>query len=121
MKNQKHRLIPPLARFSTMNRLETRYANFLELRKRAGEILDYRFEPMRLILRHAVPNRAKGMTYTPDFLVVFPDRMELHEIKGWWREDSRVKIKAAAELFEYFKFVGVTMDKKTKGWNYEEF
>ena len=120
MERPRRGLIPPLARLSTMNRLETRYANFLELRKRADEILEYRFEPMRLILRHAIPGRAKGMTYTPDFLVVFPDRMELHEIKGWWREDSRVKIKAASEQFEWFKFVGVTAGKQSE-WEYEEF
>lgn len=120
MEKQKRRWIPPLPRLSRMNRLESQYADHLELRKKAGEILEYRFEPMRLVLRHAVPGRAKGMTYTPDFLVVFPDRMELHEIKGYWREDSRVKIKASAEMFEWFKFVGVTMDK-TSGWKYEDF
>lgn len=120
MEKERRTLIPPLAKVSRMNRLESQYANYLELRKKAGEILDYRFEPMRLVLRHAVPGRAKGMTYTPDFLVVFQDRFEVHEIKGYWREDSRVKIKAAAELFEWFKFVGVTMDK-ISGWKYEEF
>ena len=113
MKNQKHRLIPPLTRFSTMNRLETRYADFLELRKRAGEILDYRFEPMRLILSHNVPGKRNAVTYLPDFLVIYADHMEFVEIKakrGKWtsmKDDARAKLNIASETFSWFKFTAL--------------
>lgn len=97
-----------------MNRTEEQYANYLELLKRAGEIRDYMFEPMKL-------NLAKRTTYTPDFMVVSSDdTIELHEVKGFWRDDARVKIKVAAERFKMFAFIAM---KKGKGgkWVREEF
>ena len=33
--------------------------------------------------------------------------LELHECKGFWRDDARVKIKVAASLYP-FKFIAVT-------------
>jgi len=85
-----------------MNRTETRYANLLELRKGAGEIRDYRFESIKLRL-------ADRTWYTPDFFVIRmepceQDTYEIHEVKGFWRDDARVKIKVAAEMFKEFTF-----------------
>ena len=40
--------------------------------------------------------------------------LECHEVKGWWRDDARVKIKVAAELFPWIQFVAVT--KQPQGW-----
>ena len=95
-----------------MNRLETDYAWRLEMLKRAGEIADYAFEPVKLRL-------ADRTFYTPDFMVIMPDGViEFHETKGFWQDDARVKIKGAAELHPY-KFVGI---RKVKGaWEREEF
>jgi len=95
-----------------MNKTETAYAQMLELLKRSDEIVDYRYEPFKLIL-------AKSTTYTPDFLVVYSGHFECHEVKGFWRDDARVKIKVAAELFPWFKFVAVTL--KRGQWGKEEF
>lgn len=125
-------IIPPPAtpsEYSPMNNLESDYAAHLEQRKMVGEILDYRFEPFKLILVHGVPGKRKEMTYKPDFLVVGGRRfrlieprplwVEIHEVKGYWREDARLKIKMAAELFPWFSFYGVT---RVKGkWEYEGF
>ena len=102
----------PIAKESDMNKTEARYANILELRKRAGEILDFRFEPFGLRL-------AKTTYYHPDFLVVCPGHFEIHEVKGFWREDARAKIKVAAELFPWFKFLAVRSERGR--WVYEEF
>ena len=44
--------------------------------------------------------------------------LEMHEVKGFWREDARLKIKVAAEQFP-FRFVAVTKSKD--GWATEEF
>lgn len=109
----------PLFNKLPMNKTEAAYSELLEHRKIAGEIQDYRFEPFKLILCHNIPGLRNEMSYKPDFLVVFSDSFELHEIKGYWREDARLKIKMAAEKFPWFRFVGVT---RTKGvWQYEGF
>lgn len=95
-----------------MNRTEARYAQTLELRKVAGEIIDYQFEGVKLRL-------GKATWYTPDFMVILCDgTMEMHEVKGHWKDDARVKIKVAAERFP-FRFVAVTAKKG--GWRVEEF
>jgi hypothetical protein len=112
----------PLLEQLHQNKTEAAYSEYLRLLKIQDRILDYRFEPMRLVLRHAVPGKAKGMTYTPDFLVVHKDYFEFHEVKGFWREDARVKIKMAAELFPWFRFLAVS--RGTRGvaeWEIEEF
>ena len=87
-----------------MNKLESRYNQRLELLKRADEIVDYRFEGITFKL-------ADDTRYTPDFLVVFKDRFELHECKGHMRDDARVKIMVAAKLFPWFKFVIIREEK----------
>ncbi|AKG19263.1 hypothetical protein AAX09_07620 [Moraxella bovoculi] len=100
-----------------MNKTETEYAQHLELLKRAGEILNFKFEPLKLSL-------AKNTTYTPDFMVINKNReIELHEVKGFWKDDARVKTKVAQATFPYFVFVGITKNPKSKGggWNYEYF
>lgn len=97
------------------NRLEADYAALLELRKRAGELHDWRYQPLRLIL-------ANRCTYEPDFLVIATDQtLELHETKGgWFRDDARVKVKVVARLFPWFKLVIVTRKSIKAGWQYEE-
>ena len=99
-----------------MNKTEQAYADLLELRKRAGEIHGYRFEPLKF-------NLGSACFYTPDFEVVLPDGvLEYHEVKGFWRDDARVKIKAVARQFSDRLFV-VVMKKAKKhggGWEREE-
>jgi hypothetical protein len=97
----------------SMNKLETRYAQHLELRRMVGEIRRWTFEPMKLRI-------AVRTFYTPDFLVVLADGMlELHEVKGHWEDDARVKIKAAARLFPEIQFVAITRPRKLKDWKFE--
>lgn len=95
-----------------MNKLEAEYATRLEALKGVGEIADYRFECVKLRL-------ADRTFYTPDFMVLRADgEFEMHEVKGFWEDDARVKIKTAAELFP-FKFIAA---RKQKGaWVFEEF
>lgn len=96
-----------------MNGLESRYAAYLEVLKRADLILEYEFEGMKLRL-------ADKTFYTPDFMVLAQDSVvEFHETKGFWMDDARVKIKVAAEKFPYFRFKAM---KWVKGaWEIEEF
>lgn len=95
-----------------MNKTEAAYAAYLDGLKKDGVIADYRFEAVKLRL-------ADKTFYTPDFVVLAPDGvLEMHEVKGFWEEDARVKIKVAAAQFP-FRFVAV---KKTKNnWDREVF
>lgn len=97
-----------------MNGMEKKYAAHLDLRKTTGEILGWKFEPLKLKL-------APATFYNPDFGVQMPNgRMELHETKGHWEDDARVKIKWAAKDFgEWFGVVGVQWDKTAKDWKFE--
>lgn len=102
----------PIAPEFPGNKTEERYAGHLELLRRAGEIVDYRYEAVKLRL-------ADNTFYTADFMVL-TDVVELHEVKGnWWREDARVKIKVAAHQYPWFRFLAVQWKKKD--WLIERF
>lgn len=100
-------------KYHGMNRTEAAYAGTLEVGKMVGEIKSWRFQAMTLKL-------ADDTRYTPDFMVVRPDdTIEFHEVKGFWRDDARVKIRVAADFFPLFRFVAV---RKVKcSWEYEWF
>lgn len=105
-----------------MNGTELRYMNLLELRKKAGEIVDYRYEHIKLTLTPARPGM-KGMTYTPDFEVIMFDpeaRIQLHETKsGYIRDDAWIKFKMAVTMYPEFRFV---LAQYIKGnWYIKEF
>lgn len=95
-----------------MNKTEQAYAQLLFKRKAAGEIVWYKFEGIKFRL-------ADNTFYTPDFAVMLPDgTIEIHEVKGEWRDDAKVKIKVAAELYP-FQFIAVK--KSRTGWSEERF
>ena len=98
--------------YDRMNKTEAAYAYELEMRRLAGEVAWFAFEAIKLRL-------ADKTFYTPDFLVVLADgEVQFHEVKGFWRDDARVKIKVAAEQYP-FPFVAI---RKTKGgWETEYF
>lgn len=99
-----------------MNGLETRYAELLELAQRIkpAEVASFRFEALKLRL-------ADKTFFSPDFVVIRPDGLiELHEVKGHWEDDARVKVKVAAEMYPEFQFVGITWSR-AQGWQYEQF
>lgn len=97
-----------------MNGWEKRYAVHLEGQKAQGLIQWYEFDSIKLRL-------AEKTFYTPDFLVLNRDGFfEVHEVKGHWEDDARVKIKVAADKFP-MKFLGVSLSRGNLGWIYEEF
>lgn len=96
-----------------MNKTEARYEKHLALQKRAGNILWYCFEGVKLRL-------ADNTFYTVDFPVLARDGvMEMHEVKGHWTEDARVKIKVAAEQYP-FRFKALKERTKKAGGGYEQ-
>jgi hypothetical protein len=95
----------------TMNKTEAAYDQHLWA-QRGKEVIWHKFEAVKLRL-------ADNTFYSPDFAVLASDSvLEMHEVKGFWQDDARVKIKVAASIYP-FRFVAV---KKTKGgWAKEEF
>ena len=88
-----------------MNKLELGYATHLGFHQAAGAIRWWAFEALKFRL-------ADRTWYTPDFVIEFADgHMEVHETKGHWREDARIKIKVAAVQFPWLIFYGITKDK----------
>jgi hypothetical protein len=102
-------LVPPkVTRASNLNelgqnKLEARFAHYLETLLNMGAIKRYDFESIKFRL-------AKKTWYTPDFCVVRSDgRIGCYETKGFWRDDARVKIKVAAEKYPHIAFIAVRM------------
>lgn len=101
-----------------MNKLEKSFLDEVLIpRWRAGEIEEPRFEAIKLKL-------ARRTFYTPDFLVnETSGNIVIYEVKGFWEEDARVKVKVAAYLYP-FRFIAVTRGKTKRGeprWLYEDF
>lgn len=90
-----------------MNKTEASYAAHLELRKRDGDVLWYRFEGVKLRL-------ADNTFFTPDFTLMARDgTLECHETKGFMMEDANVKIKVAASSYPFRFFL---IRKSKIGW-----
>lgn len=99
-----------------LNKTEQAYQEHLIQRQHAGEVAWFKFEGIKLRL-------ADNTHYTPDFAVMLADgQMEIHETKGFWTDDARVKIKVAAELYP-FRFFAIKKKaiKSGGGWEVEAF
>ena len=88
---------------------EKRYAEYLDLLYHAGEILDWFYEPCKWKM-------ADKTYYVPDFLVIYPDRIEFVEVKGYEKgrfgEKGVLKFKAIADKFPYFAWKLVSWRNK---------
>jgi len=79
-----------------MNGTERAFAMILETLKRAGLLEDYRFESVTLRL----PDHP---SYTPDFMLTWPDCIEFAEIKGSYvRDHGRLRYRVAVDLYPEF-------------------
>lgn len=93
------------------NKTEAAYEQTLELLRRAGDVAWFRFEGIKFRL-------ADKTFLTPDFAVMRTDgTMEIHDVKGFFMEDAKVKMKVAAEMYPFRFFV---VRKKGSGWEYEQ-
>lgn len=102
-----------------MNQTESKYAEILQARKIAGDIVEWRFESTTFKL-------ASDCKYTPDFEVIHNDgSKEFVDVKGGGPIDPKsiVKIKCAAEkLFEYrFAIEQLQAKKSGGGWKRTEY
>lgn len=99
-----------------MNKTEDAYSKHLEACRVGGGILWYRFEGLKLRL-------ADNTFYTPDFAVMASDNViECHEVKGFWTDDARVKIKVAADQYPFRFYAMKAVSKRDGGgWSREDF
>jgi hypothetical protein len=113
MSSEKKRLALGRLKTGERNKTEAAYEALLESRRQAGEVAWYRFEGVKLRL-------ADNTFYTPDFAVMLASGlMELHEVKGVWHDDARVKIKVAAQMYP-FRFLAVRQKPKKAGGGWEQ-
>ena len=99
-----------------LNKTEQAYEALLNAWLQAGLIAWFKFEGVKLRL-------ADNTFYTPDFAVMLANgQMEMHEVKGYWQDDARAKIKIAADMYP-FRFLAVRPKAKKDGggWDKEEF
>lgn len=102
-----------------MNKTEREYANLLTLKERAGEILWWKFEAIKLRL-------ADNTFYSPDFFILNAQfELEAHEVKGAmaiFQDDAKVKVKVASAMFPFRFFVAIPKPKnKGGGWEIIEY
>ena len=99
-----------------MNKTEEGYALELELARQAGTVAWWAFECWKFRL-------ADNTFYSPDFAVMAADGvLEMHEVKGFWQDDARVKVKVAADQYP-FRFLAIKANAKKHGggWAREDF
>ena len=101
------------------NKTEQAYENFLTLLQRAGNVLWFKFEGVKLRL-------ADNTFYTPDFAVMLANgQMEMHEVKGAraiFADDAKVKVKVAAETYPFPFVVAFPIPKsRGGGWEFDRY
>ena len=83
-----------------INKTEAEYLARLTALKRAGEILEiYGHQSIKFQI-------GERCFYSPDFPVMTPTGLEMHEVKGGhvW-EDGQIKFKAAATIYRFCRWV----------------
>ena len=102
-----------------MNKTEQAFAQLLELKRHAGEVLWWKFEGIKLVL-------ADRTSITVDFAVMAADcRLFMIDVKGAkaiFSDDARAKMKIAAAMYPFcFQAVYPKSKKDGGGWMYEDF
>lgn len=91
------------------NRSDMAYAEYLEALRTAGMIREWHYQKLTLVL-------GADCRYTPDFFVVrVTGECELHEVKGFWRDDAKAKARVCASMFPFRVLVAQMGKKADKG------
>lgn len=87
--------VPVADKYERMNKTEAARANDLESMKRAGQIVEWWYECWTFRL-------GNDLRYTPDFVIQKPNgALEVEEVKGFWRDDARAKVRMFVELYPF--------------------
>ncbi len=95
-----------------MNKTERAYAVELAAMQAAGEIVRWRFEAITLLLVDPADTGFRGVRYTPDFAIWTPAKLRFVEIKGFLRDDAKLKFLWARQQFPEWEF---TMLRRVRG------
>ena len=113
------KLLKPVAKASKcgpaadrMNKTERAYAVELAAMQAAGEIVRWRFEAITLLLADPAHTGGRGVRYTPDFAIWTPGKLRFVEIKGFLRDDAKLKFLWARQQFPEWEF---TMLRRVRG------
>jgi len=97
-----------------MNKTESRFYTYL---RDSADIVHIDFNSWRCKL---ATTQAKDAWYKPDFFVIRQTgKVDIYEVKGFWRSRDRVRIKVAASLYPYFNWYGAMLEKGQ--WKFERF
>lgn len=111
-------VLPPRDLFEGMNKLERARAIDLEAMKRTGQIVEWWYEKWTFKL-------ADDTRFTPDFVIQKASgALEVEEVKGFWREDARVKLKVFVAQFPFPTRAytqGKRWDGNANSWDVEVF
>lgn len=101
-----------------LNDTEKAYAAYLDEQQRAGLVVWWLAHGIKLALTDA-----GGAFYVPDFAVMLADgTLEIHEVKGHWEGDAKLKIRVAADRFPFqFRAVMVVPKSRGGGWQSVDF
>lgn len=89
-----------------MNATERRYADrVLNPQKYTKEIIEWFYEGVTF-------NLAPKTTFTPDFFIIRHNRLDIIEIKGQLQDDASVKFKWARDLYPWFYWEMLRLDKE---------
>lgn len=91
---------------------EAQYAGELEIRRLAGDIIEWHHEPIKLKLYTTIERgKRKSVYYIPDFMILHNDgKTEMVEVKGYEREVGRLKYLKAVEKFRHFTWRKVSRE-----------
>jgi len=98
----------------TMNETEAGYALVLEQRLHVGEIVDWKYEKIKLKIGLASRNgKPISKWYHPDFICITKDyQIEFIELKGGYiTDEGKGKFLAACAQYPFFKFYMVQVIK----------
>ena len=84
------------------SKAEAAFADILDNRVDNGEIDEWRYEPITVLL-DAQGNNRKGCRYTPDFVTIADGRIHIYEVKGGYiRPDAMQKFRWARQRYPWF-------------------
>ena len=100
--------------FHFKSKFEYRYAQYLELLKTQGHIINWFYEAHGFTFRDEVKG---AKVYTPDFGVETPNGYEYHETKGLLTGSDVTKFKRTAKYYPNAKIILVFMRKDKRQAN----